>query len=242
MDRAHFRRIFLENCARRSRTLQSGSTKAGSGVRGKKKPVDKEPVEIARIAAENTEQAALFVWRVAGLVRQPLSARRVRAISERIYTILQHELALTVSYDEEQRELGRQGREWSSKTRLAYAAHPHYRVWEVDYAAHNPHPLEIGVWMESFYAMLPQRITEYHSRVISLPFLLAWADRELDFVIHPWQDGCGRHATAMVLWLARVLGSETLPLFGWKEEHYRAIKTIEGHTGYFARCLEMPLA
>ena len=90
--------------------------------------------------------------------------------------------------------------------------------------------------MDLFYAELQSRMMAYQD-VRELPQILAWTDRMMDFVLHPWADGCGRMSTAAVMWICRVLKAPRYPYFGPRDEHYAAMKKLDTHTAYFERCL-----
>jgi hypothetical protein len=63
---------------------------------------------------------------------------------------------------------------------------------------------------------------------------LAQIDRHFDEVIHPWIDGCGRMATALIMWFSLKL--EVYPQFTNSAEHYEAIKSPQTHREYFRKC------
>ncbi len=112
-----------------------------------------------------------------------------------------------------------------------------YRTWNVSYSDQSPAPKDLSLWMETHCARLSSRAQETPNSLDSLASLLAWVDREHDYIGHPWADGCGRISTALVMWFAIRIPGARLPKFRSKKEHYRDISSLEGHTRYFLKCL-----
>ena len=62
---------------------------------------------------------------------------------------------------------------------------------------------------------------------------MAYADLMTDGELRPWLDGCGRVATALVMWIARTLGAP-LPLFTQRKSvHKMTIRDLDRHRLYF---------
>lgn len=114
-----------------------------------------------------------------------------------------------------------------------------YRIWEVKYHPNNPKPGKIHDRLLAYHKELENRIAHFKitGGESDLVKLLAWADREFDFMIHPYLDGCGRMATAIVMWLAAGF-SPVLPRFAPKKEHYAAMQNELTYNEYMAKCLE----
>ncbi len=98
-------------------------------------------------------------------------------------------------------------------------------------------PLQLEFAMDHFYDELLLNIEAARKGVISQAGLMAYADHMIDGEIHPWADGCGRSATAAVMWLSMILPGGALPVFGERAEHYASIHDRAEHTKYFERCL-----
>lgn len=90
--------------------------------------------------------------------------------------------------------------------------------------------------MEVFYGRLAELVSLAERRYPSWSDTLeamAYADLMTDGELRPWLDGCGRVATALVMWIARVTGAR-LPLFSEsKEVHKMSIRDLDKHRLYF---------
>jgi hypothetical protein len=97
----------------------------------------------------------------------------------------------------------------------------------------------VAIAMRAFYGNVVMGILRVRMGSWDSARLFAHTDYALETVIHPWVDGCGRHATAFVMWLAMLTGGN-VPVFGTREAHYAAMKAKdpEQHVAYYRECLE----
>ncbi len=201
-----------------------------------KKGLLKAGEDLKRQVHENTLMLAEEIW---GVPFVYFEASRIRSLLENWFDIIQKDI-----FDREACSLERSRQGKHSVTMLhglSCRSNNKYRFWEVNYAfpEHNPPPEYLEVWMDVFYAEIVKKMIQTDgTSVNSVAKLLAWADREMDFIIHPWSDGCGRMSTALVMWLALRVSKVGLPKFGKREKHYKTIKTTTKHTEYFLKCLK----
>ncbi|MBI1957225.1 MAG: hypothetical protein HYS44_02100 [Candidatus Niyogibacteria bacterium] len=229
-----FRNAFLENIQKRSRTAKGESH---AGVSAAKRPLQKTGEELKAQVAANTNILIKRVWD-AWWIQPVRDARAIRQMMEAWYDIVQCDLQESDPYEGERALLTKEANRLSASTGLPFRINPRYRVWDVSYAGWNPPPAELEIHMDIFYARLHELIRWGQKEESVWPFILAWADRMMDFVIHPWADGCGRMSTTTVMWLALILtDGGPVPEFGTREKHYFAMKNIAEHAAYFERCL-----
>lgn len=222
-----FHEAINDNNARRSRTVQ---TKVGhTGVSPLKLRLLKSGEELEAQLAKNTLEATELAWKSAAIPMEKLDFKQM---------FLEWIAALNAgTVDVEGYRKLRQNH--SELSRVG----DYYRLWEIAYDPRNPRPTEIEFCLKEFIAQLPTRMKRIeqsgiHIDRIALAALLAYADHEIDRIIHPWVDGCGRFATLLVMWLAlRIDGVRSLPKFGAQEEHYAAIAEYHTHQEYMRRCL-----
>ncbi|MBI2120449.1 MAG: hypothetical protein HYT94_02380 [Parcubacteria group bacterium] len=209
MNRQEFLSLFAENTEKRSRTS------AGVGetsISPAKMDLLKAGDDLKRQVRENTLTLAEEIWETPGV---HMDASLVRSFLESWFD--------TIHTDILERNANK------------------YRLWEASYAhpEKSPPPEYLGVWMDVFYAEIVKKMILTDGKSVkSVAILLAWADREMDLVIHPWSDGCGRMSTALVMWLALQVSEVGFPKFSKREEHYTAMKTAMRHTEYFLKCLK----
>jgi hypothetical protein len=213
MEFAEFGRVFRENIHKRSRTAKGESN---TGVSSKKRPLKLQGEALSAQVAANTTVLINSVWSARTL--WPQSAMEIRALMELWYDIINDDL----------HETGAD----------AHVVNPRYRTWEVSYGTRNVLPHELDRAMDRFYDSLLVAITHAKAGKMDPEELLAFADFMIDTEIHPWVDGCGRHATATVMWLAALVGLRP-PVFGPREEHYRAIRDINTHVEYMRSCINV---
>lgn len=238
-----FREVFLENIAKRSRTA-NGVSDTGSNTKKKKLLLEGEA--LAQKVYENTEELIKNVWDSAvAFSREPLvalSAKKVRKIMENWYDIVNKDLQDPKAYCESLSWLTAESEKLRLKYGRNYRVNPRYRTWNIPYATLKIEPIELEFYMDEFYSDLCKKIND---AVINnnLARLLAFADLMLDGEIHPWNDGCGRIATATVMWLSVVVchykwpSRIIVPSFDTREVHYLSNHDLEGHSKYFSRCL-----
>ena len=218
----HFEQTFFENNAKRSRTVRgSGMT----DVSPLKLPLLVSGEERSRQLDLNFDRVIKSTWRsaheVIGISTLRLLFRDwIESLSEGLvdlkgYTKLRKEHGLT-------------------------SPNPYYRLWEISYHKNNPKPTEIEVRLNLFMQALCARIESPQSLRVpeTLADVLSFADREIDLIIHPWLDGCGRFATTLLMWIALRSGTGLLPHFRAREDHYEAMeKSAEAHSAYLRLCL-----
>lgn len=235
MNRQAFLTLFVENTEKRSRTSMGVSDTTVSAA---KKGLLKTGEDLKRQVSENTAALAKNIW------ERPVSrieASFLRSFLESWFDIIHADILDTEAYVFEQSRQGKHFDPIADPMRygLCYRTNSKYRAWEVKYAypKQSPPPEYLEIWMDIFYAELVKKMIQTNGKSVnSVAKLLAWADREMDLVIHPWSDGCGRISTALVMWLALRVSEVGLPKFGIREEHYEAMKTVTGHTEYFLKC------
>ena len=233
-----FAQMFRHNINTRSRTSKGQSN---TGASSAKKVLDKSGALLAEQVAQNTEKLieAIFCSVHSPRTRTRCKPVDVRRNSEHWYDIINHNLQSEDAYRDERRTLEIEAMRLQDGTKIAHSINPRYRVWNVSYAEYNPPPSKLELWMDAFYAECLKRIAETDGTdKDALARLLAWVNRELDFIIHPWADGCGRHATAIVMWVALFVEATRLPRFTERKALYDTIKDLQEHTQFFRQCLE----
>jgi hypothetical protein len=225
MAREEFLALFTENTKKRSRTSKGVGHTA---ISPKKKGPLKTGDDLIRQVHENTSVLAEKVWAQGFMLVSPFSD--LRFVVNAWFDCVQKDI------------LDKDTNHGTNTTKFDFVCpiNPRYRTWEVNYASpeQSPSPVHLEIWMEAYYAELVKRAVNTNgTSVRSVAELLAWADREMDLVIHPWYDGCSRISTSLVMWLALRVSEVGLPRFGTRDEHYAAIMTKEKHTEYFVKCL-----
>ncbi|MBI3273844.1 MAG: hypothetical protein HYZ69_01740 [Candidatus Colwellbacteria bacterium] len=160
----------------------------------------------------------------------------VRWFCEKCDSFINFGLANPLRYKEEISLLRKNSLALSRLTGIFYTINPAYRIWNVSYAGIEIPLCELEFAMNKFYMGIAALI-DHHQRNFPQSEILAFADHMMDGVIHPWADGCGRNATALVMWLSLLPGFQ-LPIFGTREEHYASILNLNLHTEYFRQCLD----
>jgi hypothetical protein len=114
------------------------------------------------------------------------------------------------------------------------SVNPRYRIWTPEHTLMKVPPLLLEDQMELFYGRLAELVARAEERFPSWNDTIeamAYADLMTDGELRPWLDGCGRVATALVMWIARVLGAP-LPLFAAsKEVHKMTMRDLDKSTG-----------
>jgi len=233
-----FAQIFKDNIIKRSRTAKGTSETL---VSEKKKKLLLSGKELRKQVEENTEKLIEDVWNSAQLLQGTPEGIQMRM--ESWNRIINHNLRSPDTYLEEYEKLCKEAKEVSKITGIFYSLNPEYRTWDVNYTAFRIPLLELDFAMDNFSHKLSSRLYKMclspSTRTLHKETqLLAYADHMIDGVIHPWIDGCGRNATAMVMWLSIIFPEFKLPVFRERNEHYASILDIEAHTRYFELCLE----
>lgn len=117
---------------------------------------------------------------------------------------------------------------------------PRYRMWTPEHTLMKVPPLLLEEQMDVFYGRLAELAARAEKRFPSWGDTLeamAYADLMTDGELRPWLDGCGRVATALVMWIARATGAP-LPLFAAsKEVHKMTYRDLDRHRLYFLECI-----
>lgn len=218
LDLDKFKIVFEQNVQQRSRTAKGTSN---TGVSTLKLPLLLEGEELKEKLQENVARTALMI----GSYQLPKTGDRIRSL---LYTFdtwfdsLQERMIDMQGYERKRRELN------------LPSPNPRYRIWEVKY---DPSSSKVGS-IHADMGRFARQLVEMMDSAPYYPQLLAFADYEMDKIIHPWLDGCGRFATALVMWIAAQFPTLPLPVFGERTAHYKAMNEgLASHTQYFAGCL-----
>ncbi|MFA5185437.1 MAG: Fic family protein [Patescibacteria group bacterium] len=107
-----------------------------------------------------------------------------------------------------------------------------YRSVATGKAHYGLPPERIQDAMSRFFAELELRLSRRDEPVV----VAAWIEYQIDTVIHPYQDACGRLGRALaasVLWNA----DHALPVYGSREEYYSAMnKDWASFLAYYRTC------
>jgi hypothetical protein len=241
-----FKRVFLMNVERRSRTAKGKDE--GSKTSSKKLPLLLQGEALKAKVAQNVARLIDDVWNDAGGQRfgQPDRFRSsvLRAMCERWYDIACDGLIDDAGYAPVFAELDAKiaaigaGDEIGNLNRR-------YRTWTPGYTVLQIPPalideklgmmlyVPLGIFLK--VVATPGGPIEHES----LGHILAFADLMMDGEIHPWIDGCSRVSTALCMWIAAIYGQD-LPLFApTKDEHYAPLRHgLEAHAKYFEDCLK----
>ncbi|MBI2056435.1 MAG: hypothetical protein HYT37_03560 [Candidatus Sungbacteria bacterium] len=227
-----FKAFFEENIDRRSRTASGVSNTATSKT---KQALLKTGEDLKIQVKKNTERLIESVWEHRML--NPTIPRHIKFIDTQWNIIINRDLIAEYAYASEYEELERESEQVEKRTGVKHTINKLFRVWDVRYATLRAPPVELDTIMDSFYANLAGKINLYKNGLFHQSELLAYADFVIDKAIHPWRDGCGRNATAMVMWLSLLQPDASLPLFGSREKHHAAMENLSLHTLYFLSCL-----
>jgi hypothetical protein len=167
----------------------------------------------------------------------PESPGAVRALVEGWHDIINHDLQDPDAYKDAHRALEKAAAERSRQGGEICRVNRRYRTWMVSCTDWNLGPLELESAMDELYQNLFDKLLLAQTAHVDPADVLAYADYMIDGQIHPWADGCGRNATAVLMWLSLLLSHCHLPVFGTRDEHYRSIRDLPAHTEYFRRCL-----
>ncbi|MBI4457446.1 hypothetical protein HY633_00595 [Candidatus Uhrbacteria bacterium] len=243
-----FREIFLMNVQRRSRTAK-GEDK-GSETSSKKKKLGLSGDELKAQVRENTEQLIRKVHQAAtDCMKDPyrfLPAHCMKPMCEEWFDIANLKTCDPEAYREERLAL-------EASAKLVgpllgeLEVNPRYRLWTPDYTLVKVPPLLLETYMWNFYVSLalmtfnPETGHAEFEKRYRPGAVMAFADCMMDGELHPWLDGCSRVSTALVMFLAAILPDigDVPPLFAeTKEGHYKTIRDLEAHTGYFGESLK----
>lgn len=221
---------FLGNCGKRSRTLRGLNE---TGVSPKKAKLLLSGDDLAARARRNLEAVGAQIFADAGI---ELTKESLLAMMGGWFDIMSEGLENSLAHAVEYQKLVRQGKQVGENFYLS----ERYRTWEVNYSPDAPAALYVGRAMQVYADKLAFKVGELRvsGDVEALARAMAWADRTMDQVIHPWRDGCGRMATALVMWLGCQRSPRQYPVFTTRDEHYAAMKEVSTFEQYYLRCLQ----
>lgn len=227
-----FSRIFQENLIKRSRTAKGISDTSSSTD---KKKLLKSGNELRAQVEKNTKSLIESIWNGHGAI--PKNPYEIRAIMEHWYDIINDGLQDPDAYEENYKKLEKAALSLRQQDRCNWRVNRRYRVWTPPYINADLTPLQLEFTMDQFYEVLLIDIGAVMNGDLDQAEILAYADCMIDGVIHPWADGCGRNATAAIMWLSLLRSDFQLPVFAERDEHYRTIRDLTAHATYFEECL-----
>jgi len=236
-----FSHIFKNNINKRSRTAKGVSDV--SSTPGKQRLL-LEGLELSDQVERNTERLIKMIWDDVQINRRVvLSVGVLRNMFEGWYDIINHRLQSPEAYSKERAKFIAEARKLKEATGRDYRINHRYRLAVPKYLVERGAPVfpivELEFQMDHFYYDLANALAARINQTIDTPQLLAFADMQVDGIIHPWVDGCGRLATVSVMWLAVWYGYDDLPIFGDRDEHYMALKSGDepAQVQYYRMCL-----
>ncbi|MEK7560143.1 MAG: hypothetical protein AAB522_02495 [Patescibacteria group bacterium] len=228
-----FENIFKENIQKRSRTVKGVSDTASSSS---KKKLLLEGDSLSKQVEENTQILIDSIWRNHDTLF--LTPEKICATMEMWHSLNNYNLQNPQSYQEDLKNLELISNQLRLKYGRNYRINPKYRTWKVSYTTLNIQPIDLEFYMDEFYLNLSQMILKAVRYKIGKAHLLAFADLMIDGEIHPWNDACGRSATAAVMCLSLLVDPKEIPIFGERNEHHKSIHDLQEHTAYFEKCLD----
>lgn len=244
-SKALFERVFRLNVERRSRTAKGRDE--GSKTSSKKKPLLLQGDALKAQVAANVERLISVVWRTStdAATANDCSDASQKALCERFYDIVNEGLYGPEAYVDELRQLQDAAAKLEDAFGRKLPTNPRYRLWTPMYTYSQVSPLLLGSEVERFYGDLSGRLGDALAlkgvealTTEDVAELLAYIDVMQDGELHPWLDGCGRVATAHVMWVCNSLG-HVPPLFApTKDEHYADIRDPKAHARYYLECFK----
>ncbi len=233
--RRRFKTVFRQNYSRRSRTAHGRDENLGGPA---KKPLCVSGDELKRAALRNGDR---LMDDVLATPRPPeWTAQAIRAQCERWFDIVNAGICGPQWYEEEYGMLKRDAALITRARGTPVSVNPRYRLWTPEHTVMKVSPLLLEEQMDAFYARVAELVARAEARFPSWGDTieaLAYADLMTDGEIRPWLDGCGRMATALVMWIAHLLGAP-LPLFASsKEVHKMSMRDFDRHRLYFLECI-----
>ena len=225
-----FQSLFTLNYARRSRTAHGRDENLGGPA---KKPLCVTGEELKRAAMRNCSRL------VDDILTSPRptawTAQVVRDCCERWFGIINAGICGPEWYAEEFGSLRKDAVLIERARGAPVLINPRYRLWTPEHTVMKVPPILLEEQMEVFYGRVAELIARAEARFPSWSDTIeamAYADLMIDGEIRPWLDGCGRVATALVMWIARMLGAP-LPLFAAsKEVHKMTMRDFDRHRLY----------
>lgn len=223
-----FLETLLFNVKQRSRTAQGKSNTGASSV---KLPLLLQGVDLEKKVTENLLQVAPWAWETTGI---GLSPNDLRSLFNDWFDILQDGLIDYGGYRSLREDLKQQ---WALERGKEVQINPRFRLWEVHYDTLRVKPCDIDTYLVGYTTFMATWFnTDRFDDRREFASYLAFVDRQLDRVIHPWLDGCGRLATLLVMWVSRH-SSFPYPRFKPHSEHYASMTTLGSHIKYFEEIL-----
>jgi hypothetical protein len=230
-----FLTVFKLNYVRRSRTAHGRDENIGGPL---KKPLMIVGEELKLAAMRN---CMLLAADVMATPKPPVwHADVIRRHCERWFDIANDGIYGPDWYEEEHEALAADAAVIERVRGATVRINPRYRIWTPEHTLMKVPPLLLEEQMEIFYGRLAELAARAEDRFPSwndTVEAMAYADLMTDGELRPWLDGCGRVATALVVWLARALGAP-LPLFSQsKEVHKMTMRDLDKHRLYFLECI-----
>jgi hypothetical protein len=226
-----FLTVFKLNFVRRSHTAHGRDLNLGGPL---KKPLMIDGDELKRVALRNCAMMAEDVMKTP----RPAAwnAGVFRTVCERWFDMTNDGIYDPEWYEAEYAALRQDAALIERARGTPVGVNQRYRIWTPEHTLMKVPPLLLEDQMENFYGHLAELVSLAERRYPSWSDTLeamAYADLMTDGELRPWLDGCGRVATALVMWIARVTGSR-LPLFSEsKEVHKMSIRDLDKHRLYF---------
>lgn len=221
----------LFNVKQRSRTASGKSTTNVSTV---KLPLLLNGELLEAKVQENLRTVAPIVWETDGF---KVSSKELRRLFDDWFDVIQDGLIDYGGYAPKREELQKK---WAEELDRPIKLNPRYRIWEVHYDLVRVKPYFIDVHLNEFIdyigAAWGTPICNDHEVYVRH---LAFLDRELDRIIHPWLDGCGRFATILIMWVAKHTDLPYPRLKG-HSEHYANMTFLDTHKHYFEEITRLP--
>jgi hypothetical protein len=229
--RRRFQSLFTANYVRRSKTAHGRDENLGAPA---KKPLCMVGENLKRAAMGN---CARLCDDILSTPRPPeWSAHVIRECCERWFDLVNAGISGPEWYEEEFGTLTEDAKLIGRARGMTVRVNPRYRLWTPEHTVMKVPPILLEEQMDAFYARVAELIVRAESRFPSINDTveaMTYADLMIDGEIRPWLDGCGRIASALVMWIAHVLGAP-LPLFAAsKEVHKMSMRDFDRHRRYF---------
>lgn len=232
---SRFRQIFRQNFIRRSRTAHGRDDNVDGPL---KKPL---LVNGNRLRAAAMRNCAGMTEDVLDTPRPKIwQADFLRKRCERWFDLANGGIYGPEWYEEEFAALTEDAALIERVRGVPVSVNRRYRIWTPEHTLMKVPPLLLEDQMDIFYHRLAELLrraeSNYPSWIDTLE-AMAYADIMIDGELRPWLDGCGRVATALVMWIARTLGAP-LPLFAAnKEVHRMTYRHLDKHRLYLLECV-----
>lgn len=225
-----FTAIFVDNIMARSGTAKGEpNTTTSSDLTSGKLPLLLSGQELVVAVRTQAEIAARTAWVYREI--EP-NAGDISSISGELYQALMEGIVDFAEYQ----KMAPKG----ADTNLG-----RYRLWTPDYLEGPLASEDVPDRMDEFHQNLARQIEipdgeekrRFEIAALTLADMLGQIDYVLEDVIHPWVDGCGRYATAMVMWIALVAGDGRLPVY---DDHFTDLhgQGLDERVTYYKQCFQ----